>query len=331
MIAQNDIKKILITGGSGLVGQAIQNVYRYNENYKMTFLSSKDCNLLDYESTFNTVKESSPDVVIHLAANVGGMYKNMNSKAQMFEDNIIMNHNIVKACFKNCVSQFIGTLSTCIFPDDTTYPINESMLHDGAPHNSNDAYAYAKRMLDVHCRSYNERHGTNYSCIIPTNIYGKNDNYDLEDSHVLPALIHKCYIASKERDAFVVRGTGSALRQFIYAEDLARAIIEMIPIIYQQNIIISPSKEYSIKKVATTIANLFGVEDSMIFDSTYSDGQHKKTADNSKFMSLLPSFKFTKLKHGLAAVIPYFIENYNNLRIGKINERNLWKPNWDFE
>lgn len=308
--------KLLITGGSGLVGHAFKCVeHDFRNHHEVVYISSKDCDLTDLESTINTVKYHQPDCVIHLAACVGGLYKNMNQKVEMFEHNININTNIVKACHINNIDKFVGMLSTCIFPDNTTYPINEDMLHDGAPHESNDAYAYAKRMLDVQCRAYNEQHDTNYSCIIPTNIYGKNDNYNLQDAHVLPALIHKCYIAQQENKMFVVRGTGKPLRQFIHAEDLARCIMRLLPGLNKENIIISPTQEHSIGDVAKYVARAFNYEHALTYDDSYSDGQFKKTADNTKLLSRLEDVSFENIESGIKSVVKHFQSRYPNLRV----------------
>lgn len=121
----------------------------------------------------------------------------MNYKVDMLEKNVLINFNVIKCSYEVQVEKLICMLSTCIFPDKTTYPIDETMLHDGPPHTSNHAYAYAKRVLEIHCRAYNEQYNTNFCCIIPTNIYGPHDNYSLQDGHVIPALIHKCYLAKK--------------------------------------------------------------------------------------------------------------------------------------
>ena len=128
-----------------------------------------------------------------------------------------MNDNVLSCSHKYGIKKVVSCLSTCIFPDKTTYPINETMLHNGPPHLSNDAYAYSKRMLEVQSKAYQEQYGDNFICVIPTNIYGENDNYNLENAHVIPALIHKCYNAKKNNKKFIVCGTGSPLRQFIYS------------------------------------------------------------------------------------------------------------------
>ena len=311
----NTKQKLLITGGNGLVGNAIRDIsIQYEGKYEFFFLSSSDCDLTDYECTLSLFKSIKPDIVIHLAACVGGLYKNMNYKVDMFEKNIMINMNVLRSCHHANIDRVICMLSTCIFPDNTTYPINEHMLHDGPPHYSNDAYAYAKRMMEVHCRAYNDQYKRNYSCIIPTNIYGNHDNYSLEDGHVIPSLIHNCYLAQKHNLDFEVRGTGKALRQFILSTDLAHGIMQNIDRDQCENMIISTSDEITIGEVARLIAAEFDYEDRIVFNSDYSDGQYKKTANNAKFLSLNPGFKFTNFKVGIRDAVDFFIENYNTCR-----------------
>tara|TARA_B100000123_G_scaffold218318_1_gene166752 strand:- start:792 stop:1727 length:936 start_codon:yes stop_codon:yes gene_type:complete len=310
------MNKIIVTGGSGLVGQAIQKNIKNDKN-TWIFLSSKDCNLLSYEDTLKYFSSVEPTHVIHLAACVGGLYKNMNFKVDMFEKNMLINHNLLKVCYQLNVKKVVSCLSTCIFPNETTYPINETMLHNGPPHTSNDAYAYAKRMLEVQSKAYNEQYGTNFVCVIPTNIYGPHDNYSLEDGHVIPALIHKCFLNKENGEKFIVRGTGKPLRQFIYSEDLAKL---MIWTLFEYNdkstIILSVSEkdEVSISDIAYEIAKAYDYEDMIEYDTSYSDGQYKKTADNSKLMEYLPDFKFTKINEGIKDSVLWFIDNYETCR-----------------
>ena len=217
----------------------------------------------------------------------------MNFKLDMLEKNLLINYNVLRCCHLMEVKKVISCLSTCIFPDKTTYPINEKMLHDGPPHNSNDAYAYAKRMLEIHSKAYQQQHNENFICVIPTNIYGPHDNYSLEDGHVIPALIHRCYLAKQNNEKFVVRGTGKPLRQFIYSDDLARLIMKVLEE-YDDNesIILSVGEkdEVSIGDVARAIARAYDYEHMMEFDPSYSDGQYKKTADNSKLMNFIKEY-----------------------------------------
>jgi len=144
------MNNILITGGSGLVGNGVKSALKFNnysDTYNFIFMSSKDCDLTNYQQTYDYFNFHKPKYVIHLAAKVGGLFRNMTQKVEMFLDNIAINNNVLRICHELNVEKVVSCLSTCIFPDKTTYPINETMLHDGAPHSSNDAYAYAKRMI----------------------------------------------------------------------------------------------------------------------------------------------------------------------------------------
>ena len=248
--------KVLITGGTGLVGKGIEKI-KNNYDYAYIFLSSKDCDLTSYNETRLLFEREKPDYVIHLAANVGGLYKNMNYKVDMLEKNVTMNSNVLKCSHEIGVKKLIAVLSTCIFPDKTTYPIDEEMLHNGPPHHSNDAYAYAKRLLEIHCKAYRDQYNDNFVCVIPTNIYGEHDNYSLENGHVIPSLIHKCYLAKKNSEDFIVFGSGKPLRQFIYSMDCAKLIMWVLENYKDKDsLILSPdeSDEISIGDVAKKIA-----------------------------------------------------------------------------
>jgi GDP-L-fucose synthase len=240
----------------------------------------------------------------------------MNNKVEMFLDNIKINNNVSQVCHELKVEKVVSCLSTCIFPDKVTYPINETMLHLGEPHSSNNTYSHAKRMGDVLSTAYQEEYNDNFICIIPTNIYGENDNFNLIDSHVIPGLIHKCYLAKKNNEPFVIYGSGKPLRQFIYSKDLAKLILWTLFVYDKRDtIILSPSEkdEVSIETVANEIASIFDYKN-VVFDNSKSDGQYKKTADNSKLMSYLPDFKFIDIKDGLKETINWFNDNYEKAR-----------------
>ena len=312
-----DRMKILVTGGYGLVGMAIQSIQQ-NYNYDFIFVNSQMCDLRKLSDTKYLFKTYNPDFVIHLAANVGGLYKNINQKTEMFEDNLLINLNVIKCCHLYKVKKCISVLSTCVFPDKVNYPINESSLHDGPPHSSNEGYAYAKRMIEVHSRLYNEQYGENFISVIPTNIYGPNDNFSLQDGHVIPSLIHKCYLAKQKNEPFIIKGSGKPLRQFIYSEDLAKLIMIILEK-YQEkeSIILSVSEkdEISIKEVAEMISEAneyLNIE----FDASSSDGQYKKTADNTRLMSFIEkeNFNFTSIKEGIQKTVQWFNENYSVCR-----------------
>ena len=307
----NNKLTVLVTGGSGLVGSAINKISS-DYNYNFVFISSKQFDLSKMEDTIQMFTTHKPNIVIHLAACVGGLYKNMNNKVDMLEKNLLINYNVIKCAHDFKVSKLVACLSTCIFPDKVVYPINETMLHDGPPHDSNYTYAYAKRMLEIQCRAYRENYGDNFICVIPTNIYGPHDNFDIENGHVLPSLIHKCYLAKQQNIDFMVRGTGAPLRQFIYSEDLAKLIMWSLdnyndtePIILS----VQENEEACIKDVAIMIAKNYNYENRLVFDTSYSDGQYKKTVSNEKLNSLYPEFAFTKIEDGIKKACEWFNES----------------------
>ena len=308
------MKTLLITGGTGLVGNGIKSISNQFPNYKYIYISSKDFDLSIMEETKKMFEFYTPNYVIHLAACVGGLYKNMNNKVEMLEKNLMINYNVIKCSHDYKVEKLISCLSTCIFPDKVTYPINESSLHDGPPHHSNDAYAYAKRMIEIQSRAYRENFGDNFICVTPTNIYGHHDNFDLENGHVLPALIHKCYLAKKNNEDFIIRGSGTPLRQFIYSEDLGLLIMKILESKKNEdNIILSVSEkdEISIKDIGITIAKAYNYEDRITFDKNFSDGQYKKTVSNEKLLSKFSDFKFTNIEYGIKKTVEWFISNQN--------------------
>ena len=303
---------ILVTGGSGLVGSAVREISKDYQMYEFIFLNSKFLDLRKEEETIEYFFKIKPTYVIHLAGNVGGVFKNMKYKVEMFEDNMRINMNVLKACHLAKVKKVVSCLSTCIFPDKTEYPIDETMLHNGPPHWSNDAYAYSKRMLEVLSKSYREEYGDNFICVIPCNVYGKNDNFSLEDGHVIPSLIHRCYLAKKEGTEFVVKGSGKPLRQFIYSEDLARLMMwSLLEYNGKDSLILADEKEYSIEDVAGIIADAFGMEDRMLFDKTKEDGQYKKTASTEKLKKLYENYIFVDIKEKIREVV----KSFHNLNI----------------
>jgi len=308
------MERILVTGGTGLVGNGIKTICHNWDQYNFIFISSKDYNLLNISETIGMFKKYNPHYVIHLAGHVGGLYRNMNHKVEMLEKNLMINYNVIKCCHDFKVKKLIACLSTCIFPDKVTYPIDETMLHDGPPHFSNDAYAYAKRMIEIHCRAYRENYGDNFICVTPTNVYGPHDNFDLENGHVLPVLIHKCYLAKKLGEDFVIRGSGKPLRQFIFSEDLAHLIMMILENHNEDNVILSvPEKdEKSIATIGYEIAKNFDYEDRITFDTNYSDGQYKKTVSIKKLMELIGEFPFTSLENGIKKTIDWFVHQKNN-------------------
>jgi GDP-L-fucose synthase len=300
--------KILVTGGYGLVGS------EFNKSNYIP-LSSSEADLRIREDVNHIFKTIKFDGVIHCAGKVGGLGGNMVNKGQFFYDNIMINTNVIESARVNGIKNLVSFLSTCIFPDNVEYPLTESKIHLGPPHFSNDAYAYAKRMADIQIRAYREQYGLNYKSVIPTNIYGFNDNYNIENGHVIPSLIHKCYLARENKTDFEIWGTGKPLREFIFSSDVAK-LTEWVLENYNESepIILSTSEEISIKNVVDIIVELMNFKGNVKWNTDKPDGQFRKPSDNSKIKSYLPDFKFTPLYEGLKYTIDYFEKNYNIVR-----------------
>uniref|UniRef100_A0A8C1QU56 GDP-L-fucose synthase n=1 Tax=Cyprinus carpio TaxID=7962 RepID=A0A8C1QU56_CYPCA len=238
---------------------------------------------------------------------VGGLFRNMR-RTWTSGNNVFINDNVLQAAHDFDVVKVVSCLSTCIFPDKTTYPIDESMIHNGPPHETNFGYAYAKRMIDVQNRALFQQYGRRYTAVIPTNVFGPHDNYNIEDGHVLPGLIHKTYL---------VWGSGRALRQFIYSLDLARLFLwvlreydEVEPIILS----VGEEDELSIKFAADAVVEALGFEGDVIYDTSKADGQFKKTASNAKLRKYLPDFKFTPFRAAIKETCDWFVANYDSAR-----------------
>ncbi|XP_047659247.1 GDP-L-fucose synthase-like isoform X3 [Tachysurus fulvidraco] len=217
--------RVLVTGGRGLVGKAIERVVKQEggakEGEEWIFIGSKDADLTSTAETRAIYEKHQPTHVIHLAAVVGGLFMHLRQNLDFLRKNLSINDNVLQMAHEFNVVKVVSCLSTCIFPDNTTYPIDETMIHNGPPHDSNSGYAHAKRMVDVYNRACFQQHGRRYTAVIPTNIFGPCDNFSIEDAHVVPALIHKTYLAKRDGKALDVWGSGRGLRQFIFSVDLA--------------------------------------------------------------------------------------------------------------
>ena len=220
----------------------------------------------------------------------------------------------------------MSCLSTCIFPDATTYPIDEGMIHNGPPHPSNEGYSYAKRMLEVQSRLYRAAHGLDAVCVVPTNVYGPHDNFSLAHSHVIPGLLHKCLLAQRDGGAFVVAGSGAPRRQFVFAADLARLTLAVLRRYSDPApLILAPdaSDEVAIADVAAAVAAAMRFDGELSFDTSRADGQLRKTAANAKLRKLLASgalgeemvdFAFTPLQQGLEETAAWLRSEFPNVR-----------------
>lgn len=303
---------MVVTGANGLLGYAIRQMNLPNT----TYLTREDVDLTDFEATKNLFVELKPEKVIHLAAQVGGIGGNLIHSGEYFRNNILININVLESARLVGNKKLISFMSTCVFPDKCSYPLNEKDLHNGPPHLSNFGYAYAKRMLEVQSSAYRKEWNCNYIVLIPTNIYGPNDNFSQAEGHVVPALIHRTYLAKKSGTDLKVWGSGKPLREFVYSDDIARLSLWAIeqysdetPIIFTSGI------EVSIRELTEIVAKKMKFKGNLVFDSSKPDGQYRKPSDTTKLKNYLPEFRWTPLEEGIERTVDWFLFNYPNIRM----------------
>ena len=307
--------KVLVTGGSGMVGSSLRIL-------KPEWIYLRNVDLTDFETVRRTFTNNLPEIIIHLAANVGGLFKNEANRLEMFNSNLIINYNVLQNAYLLGIKRIICCLSTCIFPEGLNRVLTETDLHLGEPHHSNYGYAYAKRVMEVQCRLYNETPGYNYQCIIPTNIYGPHDNFNIHDSHVIPGLIHKAYLHSINNPdkPFTILGSGLPKRQFIYSMDLARIIVDLVKMNRVEPLLICScleKDEISILDVAKLVAKEFNIVDVIPSEMNIgqNDGQQIKTVSPSRLLELLPEYSPISLETGIRQTVNWFKQNYPNVRL----------------
>ncbi len=308
---------VLVTGGTGLIGSAVKNAALSDPYGVWVFVGRQDADLLSFDETLALFRRVRPTHVLHLAARVGGLFSNMKDNLAFYRDNMKMQDNVNECCVRCAVEKMVSCLSSCVFPDDVTYPIREADLHEGPPHHSNFGYAYAKRMVDIQNQLYNESGTTGclFTSVIPTNAYGRGDNFNLENAHVIPALIAKCHVAKQSGRDFVVAGSGRPLRQFVYADDLARLMIWALDTYDRTSpVILADTREYSISEVAHEIAAAMQFGGKIVFDAQQADGQLRKTVSNDLLCSYMPDFSFTDMRDGLRQTVEWFLANQEDVR-----------------
>jgi GDP-L-fucose synthase len=252
-----------------------------------------------------------PDVVVHLAARVGGIIDNTKYPTEYFNQNVIMNTHMVKNAYEYGVKRFIGVLSTCIYPDVVeSYPILENMIHLGPPTKTNFSYGYAKRALAVQIDAYNQQYGTQYQYLIPCNLYGEYDKYG-DNSHFIAALIKKIHNAKKNNEnKITLFGDGSPLRQFMHSDDLAHVIKYCLDNGIHDNMNAAIDENLSISEMAQIALNVCGAEHIKIeYDTTKPNGQHRKDVSSKILKSKIPSFKPINLQDGIKKTYNYLIKN----------------------
>ncbi len=304
--------KILVTGCDGLVGSAIRDIATETK-HEFVFLNRKSLDLLDSKEVQSTFKYIKADAVIHGAARCGGIGLNISTPAEQFTDNILMNTNVIHAAFLSNVKKLIAFSSVCAFPAHVTY-LQEEKLHDGLPFDAHQSYAYTKRMVDIQIQAYKKQYNVNYCSVIPGNIFGEKDNFNIENGHVIPSLIHKFYIAKKENKPVTIWGDGLSYREFIYSKDLAKLCLlllekENLPL----RLLMSGEKEFQIKEIVNKISKICQY-DNIIWDTEKPNGQRNRPSDHTLFKTYFPKYEFESLDSSLEKTVNWFFDNYPNIR-----------------
>lgn len=293
------MKKILVTGGTGQLGKELQLLMP-----DAHFLSSRDCDLTKHYQVDSTISQLQPDIVIHCAARVGGILDNITHQVEYYTDNVLMNTNLLDCCLTHKVPNFIGILSTCMYPDVVDkYPMTEDAIHDGKPTKTNFTYGIAKRAMATHIDAIREQYGLNYCYVIPSNLYGIYDKYD-ERSHFMGALLKKIYEADRRgENKITLYGTGKPLRQILYAKDLAAILSRMVNEDIYTSFNIASKENLSIDEYARRVLRSLGYENwDIVYDMSKPDGQYRKDVSLERFEELFPNFKFTPLEEGVVEV-----------------------------
>lgn len=296
----NNENKILVTGGSGLVGRYLKKILP-----DAVYISSKDYDLTTENGVQEMFLKHKPNIVIHLAAKVGGIIDNIEHPAEYFTQNVLMNTLLVEYSRIFKVEKFIGILSTCIFPNVMqSYPMKETDLHLGPPTDTNFSYGYAKRSMAVQIDSYNKQYGTKYQYLIPCNLYGLGDKDHDTNSHFITALVKKIFISKQNNQkSITLFGDGTPLRQFMYAGDFAEIIKQTIENNITDSFNVATEENLSIKQMAEIAIDVTDNQNiNILWDTNKPNGQFRKDVSIVKFKNLFPNFKFTSLSNGIKIV-----------------------------
>jgi GDP-L-fucose synthase len=314
-MANVDIKNdnILVTGAQGFLGSHTIDTFKENGAKNLITFSIKEYDLTREDSVKKLFKKYPDiDVVVHIAGDVGGIKYSSNYPGQQYYNNVMMNTLILHHSYLNKVKKFVGIGSVCEYPEVTPIPFKESYVWNGYPVPSNDAYGLSKRSLLAHSIAYNKQYGFNAVHLLPINLYGPRDDFSLENSHVIPALIIKIDEAKKKKQKIVkVWGSGKASREFVYAKDTAEAIYLATKKYNKTDPVnIGTGNEVKIKDLAHLIAELIGYKGELVFDTSKPEGQMRRQLDVSKAKKEFGFTAKTNLREGLKKTIKWYHEKF---------------------
>jgi len=318
-------KRVIVTGGAGFLGNFVVEKLKQRGTKEIIIPRIEEYDLIDIESInslfddFNIEKavpgNTSNVIIIHLAALVGGIAANRERPAEYFYANLMMGTQLMHEAWQRGVEKFVAIGTICAYPKVTPLPFKEENLWDGYPEETNAPYGLAKKMLLVQAQAYREQYGFNAIYLLPVNLYGPGDNFDLQTSHVIPALIRKCIEAQvKNADQIIVWGDGSPTREFLYVEDAAEGIL-LATEHYDgsEPVNLGSGKEISIKDLVQTIARFTGFSGKLVWDTTKPNGQPRRVLDTSRAMKYFGFKSQTDFEDGLRNTIDWFRQNIDKV------------------
>lgn len=313
-------KRVLVTGGTGFLGARLIQKLKENNCQNIFIPTREKFDLREKQDIVRMYEETRPDIVVHLAAKVGGIGANMKYPGEFFYDNLIMGVQVMEYARKYNVKKFVAIGTICAYPKFTKVPFKEEDLWNGYPEETNAPYGLAKKMLLVQAQAYRKQYGFKAIYLLPVNLYGPGDNFHPEHSHVIPGIIRKCFDAiENKQNEIILWGSGKPTREFLYVDDCAEAICLASEKYNQPDPInIGSGFEMSIKDLGKLIAELTGFKGRIAWDKTKPDGQPRRCLDISKAKKEFGFTAKTNFREGLAKTVNWYKENYN-----KIGEKNI--------
>ena len=308
-------KKVVVTGGAGFLGRGVVRLLKQRGCHRIFVTRSAQYDLRNLSAIKRMLKKADPDVILHLAAVVGGIGANRENPGKFFYDNIIMGIQLIDQAYRHGVGKFVAVGTICAYPKFTPVPFKEENLWDGYPEETNAPYGLAKKMLLVQSQAYRQQYGFNAIFVLPVNFYGHGDNFSPRSSHVIPALIKKCIDAKNKGEGHItVWGTGRATREFLYVDDAVRGIV-LAAERYDnpEPVNIGAGFEVSIKDLVARIVRLTGFQGKVIWDPSQPDGQPRRSLDTSRAKSEFGFQASIKLDAGLKKTISWY---KNQMRSG---------------
>ena len=310
------MKRTYVAGHLGMVGSALVRELSKKKNNRAVITASRnELDLTNQSDVNNFIKQVMPDEIIVAAAKVGGIHANSTYPAEFIYDNLAISTNLIHSAYKNKIKKLLYLGSSCIYPREAIQPISEKELLSGPLEKTNEWYAISKIAGIKLCQSFRKQYNCDFISAMPTNLYGIKDNYHLENAHVIPAIMHRAFLAKKNNEqTLTIWGTGNATREFLFVDDLAEGCIFLLNEYSEDSQInLGTGIEISIKDLAIKICEIVGFNGELVFDTSKPDGTPRKVLDVTKINELGWQSK-TNLENGLKISFEWFLNNYNNIR-----------------